>query len=46
MQGETRLDCKGSRKNNFPYWGAETLVWQGVKTAHILSMGLLNNSGP
>ena len=25
---------KGSRKNHFPCLGAETLVWQGARTAH------------
>jgi len=30
---------KGSHKNNFPCLGAETLVWQGARTAHTLRYG-------
>ncbi len=25
---------KGSRNNNFPWWGVEPPAWQGARTAH------------
>ncbi len=37
-------DGKGSRKINFPCLGAETPVWQGVRTAHTPRMERTNNA--
>jgi len=35
---------KGSRKNNFPWLGAETPVWQGARTAHTPRMERTSNA--
>jgi len=35
---------KGSRKNHFPYLGAETPVWQGARTAHTPRMERTSNA--
>ena len=37
--GSQVVETKGSRENNFPCLGAETPVWQGVRTAHTLWYG-------
>ncbi len=35
---------KASRKNNFPWLGAETPVWQGARTAHTPRMERTSNA--
>ncbi len=38
------ITTKGSCKNNFPWLGAETPVWQGARTAHTPRMERTSNA--